>query len=63
MEYKKESEKFSFGIGTEKVAGKGNLAETESENVGLAKIITSLALTTGAGLLKMAYKKHRRKKK
>ncbi len=63
MEYKKESEKFLFGIGTEKVAGKGNLAETESENAGLAKIITYLALTAGAGLLKTVYRKHRRKKR
>ena len=62
MEYKKETEKFSFGIGTEKVAGKGNLAETEGESAGLAKIITVLAVTTGAGLLKIAYRNHRRKK-
>lgn len=62
MEYKKESEKFSFGIGTEKIAGKGSLAETESENAGLAKIITALAVTAGAGLLKIAYRNHRRKK-
>lgn len=62
MEYKKESEKFSFGIGTEKVAGKGSLAETQGENAGLAKIIIALAVTTGAGLLKIAYKNHRRKK-
>ncbi len=63
MEYKKESEKFSFGIGTEKVAGKGNLAETESENAGLAKVLTYVALTAGAGLLKKAHRKRRRKKK
>lgn len=62
MEYKKESEKFSFGIATEKVAGKGNLAETEGENAGLTKIITAFAVTAGAGLLKIAYKHHRRKK-
>lgn len=61
MEYKKETEKFSFGIGTEKVAGKGNLAET-GEDAELAKIALTLAVTAGAGLLKLAYKRHKNKK-
>lgn len=61
MEYKKETEKFSFGIGTEKVAGKGNLAET-GEDAELAKIALTLAVTAGAGLLKLAYKKCKNKK-
>ncbi len=62
MEYKKETENFSFGIGMEKVAGKGNLAETAGENAGLAKTAVSLALTAGAGLLKMAYRRRKNKK-
>lgn len=61
MEYKKETEKFSFGIGTEKVAGKGNLAEI-GEDAELAKIALTLAVTAGAGLLKLAYKRHKNKK-
>lgn len=62
MEYKKENGKFSFGIGTEKVAGKGNLSETESESTELAKIIVPMALTAGAGLLKNFLKQKHRKK-
>lgn len=62
MEYKKETEKFAFGIGTQKVAGKGNLAETEGEDTGLAKIAVTLAVTAGAGLLKLAYRKRKNKK-
>ena len=62
MEYKKETEKFSFGIGTEKVAGKGNLAETKGEDAKLAKIAIAFAVTAGAQLLKLAYRKHKNKK-
>lgn len=62
MEYKKESEKFSFGIGTEKVAGKGSLKDIRGETAELVKIIAPLVVTAGAGLLKFAYKNHRRKK-
>lgn len=62
MEYKKETEKFSFGIGTEKVAGKGNLAETTGEDASPAKIAVALAAAAGAGLLKMAYRRLKNKK-
>lgn len=62
MEYKKETEKFSFGIGTEKVAGKGSLKDVRGETAELIKIIAPLAVTAGAGLLKIVYKNHRRKK-
>lgn len=63
MEYKKESEKFSFGIGTQKVAGKGSLAETNTENAGLAKILLPVAVSVGAGILKMAVTKKLHKNK
>lgn len=62
MEYKKEYDKFAFGIGTEKVAGKGNLAETDSKNVGLAEIAIPIALAAGAGLLNILRKSRKNKK-
>lgn len=57
MEYKKDSEKFSFGFGTQKVAGKGSLSGTETENISTQKAVITAFLVVGAGLLKIIRKR------
>ncbi|MDE6519198.1 MAG: hypothetical protein K2K91_01900 [Ruminococcus sp.] len=57
MEYKKDSEKFSFGFGTQKVAGKGSLSGTETENISTRKAVITASLAVGAVLLKIIRKR------
>ncbi|MCM1133283.1 MAG: hypothetical protein NC340_07400 [Ruminococcus flavefaciens] len=52
MEYKKEWNKFSFGFGSQKVAGAGNLAEAESAETSTKKLVASVILFAAACLLK-----------
>lgn len=63
MEYKKEYEKFSFGIGQRKVAGKGNLSEAENENSTALEAVLTVVAIIGAGLFKSAVRKKSNKKK
>lgn len=62
MEYKKEYNNFSFGIGSKKVAGKGSLENTESENTSLLNAVAVIAITVGAGLLKIILKNKHKKR-
>lgn len=57
MEYKKDYEKFSFGFGTQKVAGKGSLSGTETETVSTKKAVLTASLAVGTALLKIIRKK------
>lgn len=52
MEYTKNNEKFSFGFGTEKVAGKGNLLNNRQAMSGHSKkFLVKKAVTVGIQII------------
>lgn len=67
MEYSKETEKFAFGLCTEKMMGKGRITEItpikkseDSDKKELAKLVIGAVTAIGIGIIQV---KHRKKAK
>ncbi len=69
MEYSKETEKFSFGFGTDKMVGNTSVKELhkaqtteKSDKQEIAEIVLSAAAVVGVTLLKLKFDKKKNKK-
>ncbi len=57
MEFRKNSEKFAFGFGTKRTAGKGNLnSETLIKNQNDSAEIAGIAAAAGTAVLMISWK-------